>query len=321
MANTPSEQLVREFYTTYIILSFLIVPLIVTGNSLVLVAIAKFEQLKTLPNIFVASMASSDLLVGLLTIPVYVGLLYINPELSHSRWPCTWGFVSVVFPVSVSLLSLLAVSADRYIYIMKPLHYSEMMTTRKALIIIMFIWIYSLILSLLPAMGWTKWNNSTKICKLSEVFPFAYSLFMVLQLLVILLAVAILYFKIIREAHRQCRRIFVQTSASTNKTINKDSSGIRLAKMFLLVIGLFYIWWMPYFLLTGARLMITPPEPIQLSIASQTTMFMAFCNSFMNPFVYAAKNTQFRNAFKVLLKIKTGVPFSSTMSQVSNIDT
>ena len=47
--------------------------LIVTGNSLVLVAIAKFEQLRTLPNIFVASMASSDLLVGLLTIPVFVG--------------------------------------------------------------------------------------------------------------------------------------------------------------------------------------------------------------------------------------------------------
>ena len=300
---TLPQQTERQFYVIFTILCFLIVPIILTGNLLVLVAIVKFKRLRTLPNIFVASLASSDLLVGLLTIPVYVGFLYINPEFANSRWPCTLGYASTVFPIGVSLFSLLAVSVDRYLYIMRPLSYHRYMTVKTVWISVIVIWIYNINAALYPSMGWTNWTSQSSICQLSDVFPFIYSVVILLHVILVLVATTVLYYKIVREAHRQSKRIFIQTLVSEGGPV-KDRSGVRLARMFLLVIGLFYIWWSPYLILTATRMMLNPPEPIQLSISVQTSMFLAFCNSFMNPFIYAKKNEQFRVAFKKLLRFR-----------------
>ena len=86
---------------------------IVFGNGLVIVAIAADRRLKGVQNWFVASLAVSDLLVGLFIMPLSLGAELMG------YWPfgdvlCQLWLSTDVLLCTASILNLCLISLDRY---------------------------------------------------------------------------------------------------------------------------------------------------------------------------------------------------------------
>ena len=117
----------------------------ILGNSLVILAVVKYESLRTSTNTFVLGLAVADLMVGL-NIPFYVSFYF---DVSYICEPvaCLCRYFFALFVTISSLLLLVGVAADRYVSIIYPLRYPTIMTTKVAAVIVVGIFIYVVVLS------------------------------------------------------------------------------------------------------------------------------------------------------------------------------
>ena len=113
------------------------------GNILIFIAVGKFQYLRTVSNTFIVSLASADLLVASVTLPLSIQEAYFEHwylgEVMCRLWVC-----GDVFFVTISILHLAVISVDRYRSIKDPLKYSLKRTTRLAYKHIGIAWVLSL---------------------------------------------------------------------------------------------------------------------------------------------------------------------------------
>ena len=127
----------------------------VAGNFLLCVTIYKdpYRCLRNTGSYLVVNLAVADLLTGLITEPLYaafeisnfmgteLGILYVIGETT-----------AYVF-VNASMLSIHSLALDRFIAVKYPLSHRQKMDRRRIVTIIVLVWTYSLLFSMLPFMG------------------------------------------------------------------------------------------------------------------------------------------------------------------------
>ena len=141
------------------IISLLVVINAVTSVTNVLInfcfikGIFSKERLITPTNLFVASLAVSDFLVGLISQPLMCVHLLVN------RWTvrnCALAY-STYFALGifcgVSGLFLPVISLDRYIRMRKLLYYTKHVTKKRAVLVILAIWVNAIVMALSPLYG------------------------------------------------------------------------------------------------------------------------------------------------------------------------
>ena len=131
---------------------------VVIGNILVLLAVYCERALRTATNYFIFNLALADLLLGTLVLP-FSGTY----EVMHA-WPFGHVFCDVWAAVDVlcctaSINSLCCISIDRYIGVTRPLQHKLIMTTKRAILICIFVWLLSFLIAVGPLFGW-KPNKS-----------------------------------------------------------------------------------------------------------------------------------------------------------------
>jgi len=142
----------------WVVLVAFIAPTI-CGNVLVCLAVATSRRLHQISSCFILSLAVTDLLLGLLVMPLSAML-----ELRNGRWPLGGVFCNIyisldVMLCSASILTLLAISVDRYLAISSPLCYPRRVTPRRVAITLTAIWTCSLAVSFLSInLGWNTPN-------------------------------------------------------------------------------------------------------------------------------------------------------------------
>lgn len=99
------------------------------GNGLVIVAFRRERRLRRRTNYYIVSLAVADLLVGLVGIPCAVLSSVGLPRHLHL---CVFSVSLIIVLCTVSILSLVAVSADRYWAILYPMAYSTSSSTKTA---------------------------------------------------------------------------------------------------------------------------------------------------------------------------------------------
>ena len=119
----------------------------ILGNSLILVALHKESSLHSPSKLLYRCLATTDLLVGLVTQPLYTTYWMV---LVHEHWSlCHYArdavYVSSYALCSVSLLTLTAISVDRLLAMLLGLRYKEVVTLRRTYIILAIFWIVSLL--------------------------------------------------------------------------------------------------------------------------------------------------------------------------------
>lgn len=131
------------------------IALTICGNVLVCLAVATSRRLHQANSCFIVSLAVADLLLALLVLPFSAML-----ELRNGRWPLGGVFCNVYISLDVmlctaSILTLLAISVDRYLAISSPLSYPRRVTPSRVAIALMGIWMCSMAVSFLPInLGW-----------------------------------------------------------------------------------------------------------------------------------------------------------------------
>ncbi|TFK09547.1 Neuromedin-U receptor 2 [Platysternon megacephalum] len=120
----------------------------VMGNLLVCLVILKHRNMKTPTNYYLFSLAISDLLVLLFGMPLEVYEMWSN-------YPFLFGPVGCYFKTALfemvcfaSILSMTTLSVERYIAILHPFRAKLDSTRKRALRIIIVLWILSVLFSL-----------------------------------------------------------------------------------------------------------------------------------------------------------------------------
>ena len=131
----------------------------VVGNVMVIVSISIFRKLKRVSNMFIISLATADLIMGGVVMPMGSHYLLGSKWLLGPLICDLWTSIDVL-SVTASICTLCAISIDRYIAITKPFQYTKLVTKRGSRIVIAGIWIVSGVIAFIPInLCWWKTND------------------------------------------------------------------------------------------------------------------------------------------------------------------
>ncbi|NXH40806.1 DRD5L protein, partial [Dicaeum eximium] len=292
------------------------------GNSLVCVAVLRFPHLRSkVTNLFVLSLAVSDLLVAVLVMPWRA----VTDVLGF--WPfgafCDLWVAFDITCCTASILHLCLISVERYWAIASPFRYRSRVTRRVAFVTIAVAWLLSLLISFVPVqLQWHKdrelprreqlgFNGSAEwwSCdpSLSRAYAISSSLISFYIPVVVMLGT---YGRLLRIARRQLRAISsLQSPAgrdcpretSLKSSLRKET---KVLQTLSIIMGVFVCCWLPFFVLNCLVPFCDPGAPGALPCISSTVLstctWLGWANSALNPIIYAF-NAEFRRAFASLL--------------------
>ncbi|KAM4810313.1 cholecystokinin receptor type A [Rhinophrynus dorsalis] len=240
-ATLPAKDLHQ---TVRILLYSLIFLLSVLGNSLVIVVLIRNKRMRTVTNIFLLSLAVSDLMLCLFCMP-FTLIPNLLQDFIFGSAVCKAATYFMGISVSVSTFNLVAISLERYSAICKPLQSRVWQTKSHALKVIAATWCLSFtIMSPYPIYStlvpFTKLQNSTgNMCRLqwpSDLTQQSWYIFLLLILFLVPgIVMTIAYGLISMELYRGIRFEVNQrkertSSISSNQFENGDGCYLQKAK-------------------------------------------------------------------------------------------
>lgn len=287
----------------------LIAAVAVVGNLMVCYAIITNKSLRSNPtNLFIFSLALSDLLTVTLAVPFDIEVLFLLGAWKHGEVMCQAFITVYLITVPTSILTLLAVSVDRYKSLSDPLNRfrrCRFMTRKRALIVSIVIWLYSVLFALLPIMGWRSYDEFVfeGVC----YFPFTKvytTLSSLLNFILPLLITCGIYIKIYHIARIQHNSFDGEVSRKLRSTEENKvySKNIRAAKTISIFVAAFFFCWVPHSLMSiTANLCGSCAKKIPNEVRVLLLMF-GYLNSALNPFLFAFRNSRFKITYEVLLR-------------------
>ena len=300
-----------DFYVFSYIFEFILLTLLILGNSTVIYIIKSNNNLRNKANVFVAVLASADLCFGMCTIILKItGFIYpwyTNPI------ACTLGGIINTFFASLGNITLCFVSIDRMIFARKPYKFQEncRFSKKNALIIgLVYIVLHALCFATLPPLWGTGRfthyaGTTTCLLDLSEEPIFGY-ITIIFGLLLPCFILFLCFTRIFRAARLQTIRIH---SATFEKELNKHDSTRRVlrdpkrglrktSKTLSRMVILQFTCWTPFIAVQLISLYTECPSMIANSV-----WFMILVKSALEPWVYGMYNPVFRRS------VRRGVAF------------
>ncbi|XP_020300176.1 tyramine receptor 1-like [Pseudomyrmex gracilis] len=168
-------------YWTDLVLAGLFTMLIIVtivGNTLVIAAVITTRRLRSVTNCFVSSLAAADLLVGLAVMPPAVLLQLTGGTWELGEILCdSWVSLDILL-CTASILSLCAISIDRYLAVTQPLIYSRRRRSKRlAGLMIVAVWITAGAITSPPLLGCFPRATNRDIKKCSYNMDSSYVIF------------------------------------------------------------------------------------------------------------------------------------------------
>ncbi|XP_056145430.1 trace amine-associated receptor 1-like [Lampris incognitus] len=305
LLNTSCRKPMRshsEAILFYILLSFISL-LTVMLNLLVIISISHFRQLQTPTNLLLLSLAVSDLLVGLLLMPVE-GLHSFGTCWFLGDFLCAASYFMVFLITSASVGNMVLISIDRYVAICDPLHYPIKITQKGIQISVCLCWVCSGLYSslvlkdLLTQPG--KYNSCHGECVVLIDF-IAGTVYFVLTFIIPVSVIAVLYIRIFVVAVSQARAMRSHVATVTVRCtliITAKKSERKATSALGIVIFVFLMRFCPYY-----YLFLTGEEENNNHSSSYFVIFL-YGNSYLNPLIYAFFYPWFRKAIKQIATLK-----------------
>lgn len=271
------------------------------GNALVCLAFYRNSRLRIIPNYYIISLAMTDLLTSVFSLPFSVGSL-IAGRWPFGGWICRLqGYC--VFAFSIASLHTMALTAcNRYIRVVHFHLYPNLYTSKLTITTVLLIWAWALICSALPfilRISTFVFHPGAVICYSSPSFtPASIVLFattLTINIPAPMAIVIILYHKVFKAIRHQRFRV------SSERRLGTNTEEIRLAQLLFTVSLGFCLCWGPVMAVECIRFIGVWAVSRQVYLVS--TYFGA-TSSAINVFIYGIMNRAFRVEFVKILCCK-----------------
>lgn len=312
-----------EFDTYPIVLAIFIIAVNVT----VIILFIRNRSLRTVTNSFLISLAASDLLAGLVGIPVQIWCSAIKDNTICPISLLIWQFISVS-----TVLHILLVSVDRYIAIAHAMRYHNIVTRKVFFVLTALAWSAAAFVSLIQL----SWRANVNMDEEEEEQAYnaqirfdlsVFALFFAVPLFVM----AFIYARIFTTVRYHEKQIWRYHSPSdpaqsqngkSNPRNSQNSAQQKTAAIFLAMLVVFIICWLPYFILSFQERLkeILPPVWVQYVFY----YYARFFTSLANPLLYVLGKRDFREAlFGVFCKkdkVRSESRVSTTLTALFSVE-
>lgn len=302
-STVEGESLARKAYHWYFfaVSCVFIFPTII-GNSLILITLLRFQSLrKNKAYILVGNLALSDLLVGLVAMPMDM-LPFLFEELSHSVTFCTVQLSFIYTLMGLSVVNLFLLSLERFDSVVYPFEHGRRFTSNRIYVTIVCTWILMALFGFLPTyfMKDIKLTLKTFQCRTRTVFPVLYrKLFHSIVLLCLFLC-TVFFVVVVRIATSAMNGFRAVDCGMRRRQLKKD---LRHTRNMLIITGLFIGFWAPFCVVS----LIPNPSETVLFVRQWLSSF-GVINSCLNWVVYGVRCQKFRAAFLGVLNCKCTHP-------------
>ncbi|NP_001298153.1 tachykinin-like peptides receptor 99D [Stomoxys calcitrans] len=287
-----------------------VMVIVATGGNLIVVWIViTTKRMRTVTNYFIVNLSIADAMVSSLNV-TFSYIYMLDNNWAFGQLYCKISQFIATLSISASVFTLMAISIDRYVAIMKPL--KPRMSKRSNLGIAAVIWIASAIISCPMLLFYTTEEVASKdgirtVCFLEwpdgsmnhSNQEYVYNiLFMILTYFLPVISMTATYSRVGLELWGS-----KAIGEYTPRQVENVKSKRRVVKMMMVVVLIFVVCWLPfhaYFIVTSCYPAITETPFIQ-----EVYLFiywLAMSNSMYNPIIYCWMNSRFRFGFKMFFR-------------------
>ena len=294
-----------------VVFKFIIMMIGVLGNVTVITYTFFSNKEKTATSYLVGNLALADLLVCLTFYPIWIIefiQILLNIDNNQDLF-CKFSRAAMLSLMFASIGTLFAITVDRYLYIIKPLRYPQIVTHRLVFLAVSGIWITACCLFVVQYIYYRSYGIGfrslctipTGITYVTEGFAGGFPVILIF----------LLNFHILSVARKQRKSIFPETTIasvdnSTEPTNNKMSFvlgffvALKAAKTFAIVLAV----------LTFC--ILTPTVVAQIlnsfcTVPCRQIWYVVFhyelygINSVVNAFIYGMRHLKYRKAYLHIL--------------------
>ncbi|XP_029985368.1 neuromedin-B receptor [Sphaeramia orbicularis] len=295
----------------------LIISVGLLGNITLVRIFITNSAMRSVPNIFISSLAAGDLLLLVTCVPVDA-FRYFSEEWVFGDAACKLIPVIQLTSVGVSVFTLTALSADRYKAIVNPMDIQTSSAVFWTCLKAASIWLLSVLLAVPEAvfsqvvtMTGHRDSNVTFVNCVpyplsNELHPRIHSVLLFLvYFLVPLSIISVYYYHIARTLIRSAHDMPGEVSDHTRRQMETRK---RLAKIVLVFVGLFALCWFPNHVLYMYRSFHYRHMDLSLVhlVVTLLARVLSFSSSCVNPFALYLLSESFRRHFNSQLRCGRG---------------
>jgi len=285
--------------------SIVLAVLVVIINGLVLLLLAKKKHLRSITNLLLCSLASSDLLTGVVAVPMFITCNIIRQSVVCLAEEEMSRFISASI-----VCHLMAVTTDRYLAIIHPLRYSSLVTKPRCILVIVLIWLVSAVASLVQ-LTWLVPVTQDPHDPISADFMKKELIYDIIFLtLFFFVPVAFMFYTYVRitlAIARQSRNIRQQNISMPHSERIRGRHEWKAVGIFAAMTLVYIICWLPY---AGLRRFDLNKLPNTLIYV---VFYLRYIASLLNPCMYIFGKQDFRTAiFEHIRPITAELSFMST---------
>ncbi|GAB1863173.1 Gustatory receptor trehalose 1 [Camponotus japonicus] len=274
----------------------------VLGNLVTVIALLKYSRLRRhATTAFVICLSISDLIFSAVNLPLTASR-YLNEAWVLGETLCK------IFPlffygnVAVSLLSMVAITINRYVLISQSDIYNQLYTSRGITLMLIAIWTLSFLMLLPPLLGiWGTLglDSATFSCTIlkkngSSPKKFLFVLGFVVPCVVISVSYLCIYWRV-RSSRKNLEAHATDRHAGRRGGGFQRREDSRVTRLMLIIFLCFLMCFMPLMLVNVID------EKMKIPIVHVVASVLAWASAVINPFIYAGTNRLYREAYKQVL--------------------
>ncbi|XP_061431020.1 growth hormone secretagogue receptor type 1-like [Lethenteron reissneri] len=287
----------------------------VAGNVLTILVVTRFKAMRTTTNLYLSSMALSDICI-FLCMPFDLFRIWQFVPWIFGDLICKWFQYASECCTYATILHITALSVERYLAVCFPLKAKVLITKRRVARVIWLLWsVAALSAGPVFAVVGVEYENTTgmdggdAVCRqtrYAETSGLLYAMVWVstIYFFMPVLCLSVLYSLIGRELGRRKRGR--RRAARGVSMATRDSSHRQTVKMLAVVVVAFVLCWLPFHV---GRYLFTSSFDSESKLVHQISryfnlaaMILFYLSAAINPLLYNAMSRKFRTAAACLLR-------------------
>ena len=293
-------------YIVFAVLSATIFSTSIVLNGLVCLVFYKNKQFRNPPNVFVISVAASDLLFSTTTVPLHIVANAYGKWIFGEEGCAAAAFITFLSGLT-SLMHLAAASYERYVAVVFPLTSPKTVTFQKAIRMSVAACLYAMFWSVMPLCGWSRFElegvgtSCSVRWKSHDKIDVSYNVCIILFCFIFpVCLISFSYFKCCKEIvslTRRAKSTWGKSSSFTRKSLEIER---KILALFGAMTVAFLVAWTPYAVVSLIS-MIAGSDAIS-DVVSSIPAYTAKSSACYNPIIYVFLYKRLRKQIYFMLR-------------------